>query len=62
MDAGSSSDSLVLVERPRDAVACVTLIRPAKKNALSIALRDEVTATLGRLAADEGVKVVALVA
>src|SRR6201992_1294604 len=31
-------------------VAVVTLNRPDKKNALSIALRDEVTARLGRLA------------
>lgn len=55
-----SSQNLVLVERPREAVARVTLNRPAKKNALSIALRDEITATLGRLAADEGVSVVVL--
>src|SRR5262245_56358359 len=60
MDDPMSSQNLVLVERPRDAVACVTLNRPAKKNALSIALRDEVTAALGRLAADEGVRVVVL--
>ena len=55
-----SSQNLVLVERPRDAVACLTLNRPAKKNALSIALRDEVTAMLERLAADEAVRVVVL--
>jgi enoyl-CoA hydratase len=55
-----SSSDLVLVERPRDAVARVTLQRPDKKNALSIALRDEVTAALASLAADEGIKVVIL--
>ena len=55
-----SSQNLVLLERPRDAVAWLTLNRPAKKNALSIALRDEVTATLERLAADEGLRVVVL--
>src|ERR1700753_2054979 len=37
-------------------VAVVTLNRPDKKNALSIALRDEVTARLGRLAPDPGVR------
>ena len=36
----------------------VTLDRPEKKNALSIALRDEVSDTLDRLAGDEAVKVV----
>ena len=55
-----SPQNLVLVERPRDAVAWLTLNRPAKKNALSIALRDEVTAALERLAADDGVRVVVL--
>jgi len=55
-----SSQNLLLVERPRDGIARVTLHRPAKKNALSIALRDEVTATLERLAADESVSVVVL--
>jgi enoyl-CoA hydratase len=45
------------VERT-DAAAVVTLDRPAKKNALSIALRDEITDTLARLATDESVKVV----
>ena len=37
-------------------VAVVTLNRPDKKNALSIALRDEVTARLGRLAPDPAVR------
>jgi len=55
-----SSQNLLLVERSRDGIARVTLHRPAKKNALSIALRDEVTATLERLAADGSVSVVVL--
>lgn len=55
-----SPHDLVRVDRPRDAVARITLNRPAKKNALSIALRDEVTATLGTLADDAGVSVVVL--
>jgi enoyl-CoA hydratase/carnithine racemase len=37
-------------------VAVVTLNRPDKKNALSIALRDEVTARLDRLAGDPAVR------
>jgi enoyl-CoA hydratase len=38
----------------------ITLNRPEKKNALSIALRDELTEALEQLAADERVKVVIL--
>jgi enoyl-CoA hydratase len=38
------------------ACAWVTLDRPEKRNALSVALRDEITATLATLAADESVK------
>lgn len=41
-------------------VATLTLDRPDKRNALSIALRDEVTAALAALAADPAVKVVVL--
>lgn len=37
-------------------IAVLTLNRPEKKNALSIALRDEVTSQLGRLASDQSVK------
>ncbi len=40
-----------------EAVATITLERPEKKNALSIALRDEVSDALDRLAEDESVKV-----
>jgi enoyl-CoA hydratase len=42
----------ILVERRSDGVGIVILNRPDKRNALSIALRDEVTAALGELAAD----------
>lgn len=38
-------------------VATLTLNRPDKKNALSIALRDEISDTLDRLAVDEDLKV-----
>jgi enoyl-CoA hydratase len=48
---------LVLASGPDEAgVAVLTLNRPEKKNALSIALREEAIAVLGRLAGDEAVK------
>lgn len=39
-------------------IATVTLNRPEKRNALSIAFRNEIEACLGELEADDGVKVV----
>jgi len=48
---------LVLLEGPADGIATITLNRPEKKNALSIALRDELSDALASLAADERVKV-----
>ena len=48
----------VLVDGPREAVATITLNRPEKRNALSIAVRDAVSDALDRLAADEECKVV----
>jgi enoyl-CoA hydratase/carnithine racemase len=48
----------VLVDGPREGVATITLNRPDKRNALSIAVRDAVSDALDRLAADEDVKVV----
>src|ERR1700735_1341396 len=51
------SPSLVLASAPDDSgVAVITFNRPEKKNALSIALREEVVALLGRMAGDEAVK------
>lgn len=47
---------LILVERPSDGVALLTLNRPDKKNALSIALRDEGSAALDALARDDSLK------
>jgi len=41
-------------------VATITLSRPEKKNALSIALRDEVTRAVGALAADANVKAIVI--
>jgi enoyl-CoA hydratase/carnithine racemase len=49
---------LALVSEPLDGVAVLTLNRPEKKNALSIALRDDMSDALDRLAADLDVKVV----
>ena len=48
---------LVLASGPDDdGVGVITLNRPEKKNALSIALREEAVALLGRLADDETLK------
>ena len=47
----------ITVERiPERATAVVTLARPEKRNALSVALRDEVTAALADLAGDASLK------
>ena len=48
----------IRVSEPEGGVVTLTLNRPEKKNALSIALRDEVTNALAALAEDEAVKVV----
>lgn len=50
--------SQVTVTEPADGVVVLTLERPEKKNALSIAVRDEMSDALDRLAKDEDVKVV----
>src|SRR5207248_2604977 len=47
-----------MVDGPRQGVATITLNRPDKRNALSIAVRDLVSDALDRLAGDEAVKVV----
>jgi enoyl-CoA hydratase/carnithine racemase len=46
------------VSVPEEGVVTITLNRPAKKNALSIALRDEMVDTLADLAENEGVSCV----
>ncbi len=56
MTAFQPASPLVLVSGPDDGVAVLTLNRPEKKNALSIALREEAVALLGRLADDDAVK------
>lgn len=50
--------SEITVDTIADRVALVTLRRPERRNALSIALRDALSDTLDSLAADEGVSVV----
>jgi enoyl-CoA hydratase/carnithine racemase len=50
--------ALVLVSEPADGVATLTLNRPDKKNALSVAVRDEFSDALEALARNEAVKVV----
>jgi enoyl-CoA hydratase/carnithine racemase len=52
---------LVVVDGPdRAGVATLTINRPEKKNALSIAVRDAISDELDRLAADAGLKVLVL--
>jgi len=48
------------VSVPEAGVVTITLNRPAKKNALSVALRDEMVGTLAGLAEDEGVSCIVI--
>ena len=57
---GRVTDDLLLEARPHEGVAVLTLHRPDKKNALSIALRDALAARLTALSVDEAVSVVVL--
>jgi len=54
------SDRPVLRSAPGDGVVTLTLNRPDKKNALSIAVRDEMSDALDDLAGDEAVKTVVI--
>jgi enoyl-CoA hydratase/carnithine racemase len=55
------NSSLALLTGPDEhGVAVVTLNRPEKKNALSIALRDQVTARLAGLSGDQSVKAIVI--
>jgi enoyl-CoA hydratase len=56
----SASPTVIDVSEPADGVVTLTLDRPERKNALSIALRDQVSDALDRLAGDERVRVVVL--
>jgi enoyl-CoA hydratase/carnithine racemase len=53
-------DVLVVRDAPADGIARLTLNRPDKRNALSVALRDDVTDHLDRLADDGSVRVVVI--
>lgn len=50
--------AIIQIRPPEAGVATIVLDRPAKKNALSIALRDEVSDAIDVLAADTAVKVI----
>jgi enoyl-CoA hydratase/carnithine racemase len=52
--------SLTLFDRPSPAVAVVTLNRPERRNALSVALRDEISDHLDTLGADPELKVLVI--
>jgi enoyl-CoA hydratase len=51
---------LVLVERPAEGVAVITLNRPEARNALSVALREQAVAALAAAGDDDGVGAVVL--
>ncbi|HXQ60318.1 MAG TPA: enoyl-CoA hydratase/isomerase family protein [Acidimicrobiales bacterium] len=51
---------LTLLDRPSPAVAVLTLNRPDRRNALSTALRDEISDRLDQLAADPDLKVLVI--
>ncbi|MBO0821821.1 MAG: enoyl-CoA hydratase/isomerase family protein [Nocardiopsaceae bacterium] len=56
------AEPLALVSGPDDlGTAVLTLNRPAKKNALSIALRERVDELIGRLARDQSVKALVII-
>ncbi|HWM21907.1 MAG TPA: enoyl-CoA hydratase/isomerase family protein [Ilumatobacteraceae bacterium] len=56
-----AESAIVVVDGPNDAgVATLTINRPGKKNALSIAVRDAMSDQLDRLTADAGLKVLVL--
>ena len=52
--------ALVAVTRPADGVAIVTMQRAEKKNALSIALRDEIADALDALTVDDDIRCIVL--
>lgn len=54
------ADDLLRRSRPDDGIVTLTLNRPDRKNALSIALRDAVSDALDQLALDDEVRVVIL--
>ena len=53
---GMSTGDALRLERPADGVVRLTLARPDKRNALSVALRDEISDALDALADDDTVR------
>jgi enoyl-CoA hydratase/carnithine racemase len=60
VSGGAAQDRPVLLIERADGVAWITLNRPAKRNALNMALRGALDQALAGLAADDGVRVVVL--
>jgi enoyl-CoA hydratase/carnithine racemase len=60
VSGGAAPDEPVLLTECADGVARLTLNRPAKRNALNLALRGALDQALAELAADDGVRVVVL--
>jgi len=61
-DGTSAVAAPVLVRQDRDAVATLTLNRPAARNGLSLALLDALTAALREIAADPAIRCVVIAA
>jgi enoyl-CoA hydratase/carnithine racemase len=59
-DGAMPDERVIKVSAPDDGVVTLVLQRPDKKNALSIALRDEMSDALDVLAADEACRVVVI--
>jgi enoyl-CoA hydratase/carnithine racemase len=59
VSGGAAGEPVLRTERA-DGVAWITLNRPAKRNALNVALRGALDQSLAELAADDGVRVVVL--
>lgn len=58
--ATDNDDTILLLTRPQDGCACLTLNRPQAMNALSLALRRALVRTLDTLAQDDSVRVLIL--
>ncbi|MES2250578.1 MAG: enoyl-CoA hydratase [Pseudomonadota bacterium] len=56
----NDADNILLLTRPQDGCACLTLNRPQAMNALSLALRRALVRTLDTLAQDDSVRVLVL--
>jgi enoyl-CoA hydratase len=59
-ETSETSDALVIVDHPREAIARITLNRPERLNALSFAMVDELHAALDRVQRDNDCRAVIL--